>query len=246
MTRGGPATASTTLAIWSYQLGFGSLLPDFSSAAAVGNVLIIIAVIFGLDLHPRPQPTGGDMKPARSWWLTAVGVLFTAVDALPRLLDDQRLADEDIEHAQEPAEPDPDRRDARGLRGRHPPAAAVPRHQPAHRARHGRAHARARRAGRVLAGQAAAARRRRAELRAADRADDPGDRHGDGLLRDLPQARHPQHGLGPDPRRLDHRRAVRRAHLHRVHVAASPTSCCRPPGSTAPGTCGPSCRSSCR
>jgi multiple sugar transport system permease protein len=48
MTRGGPATASTTLAIWSYQLGFGSLLPDFSSAAAVGNLLIIIAVIFSL------------------------------------------------------------------------------------------------------------------------------------------------------------------------------------------------------
>jgi multiple sugar transport system permease protein len=48
MTRGGPATSSTTLAIWSYQLGFGSLLPDFSSAAAVGNVLIIIAVIFSL------------------------------------------------------------------------------------------------------------------------------------------------------------------------------------------------------
>lgn len=48
MTRGGPSTSSTTLAIWSYQLGFGSLLPDFSSAAAVGNVLIIIALIFGL------------------------------------------------------------------------------------------------------------------------------------------------------------------------------------------------------
>src|ERR1700730_3773841 len=48
MTRGGPGTASTPLAIWSYQLGFGSLLPDFSSAAAVGNLLIIIAVIFSL------------------------------------------------------------------------------------------------------------------------------------------------------------------------------------------------------
>lgn len=48
MTRGGPATSSTTLAIWSYQLGFGSLLPDFSSAAAVGNVLIVIALVFGL------------------------------------------------------------------------------------------------------------------------------------------------------------------------------------------------------
>jgi multiple sugar transport system permease protein len=48
MTKGGPATSSTTLAIWSYQLSFASLLPDFSSAAAVGNVLIIIAVIFAL------------------------------------------------------------------------------------------------------------------------------------------------------------------------------------------------------
>ena len=48
MTKGGPATSSTTLAIWSYQLSFGSLLPDFSSAAAVGNVLIIIAIIFAL------------------------------------------------------------------------------------------------------------------------------------------------------------------------------------------------------
>jgi multiple sugar transport system permease protein len=48
MTRGGPATSSTTLAIWSYQLSFGSFLPDFSSAAAVGNVLIVIAFVFAL------------------------------------------------------------------------------------------------------------------------------------------------------------------------------------------------------
>src|SRR5579872_916492 len=55
MTRGGPATSSTTLAIWSYQLGFGSLLPDFSSASAVGNVLIIIAVVFAL-IYIRARP----------------------------------------------------------------------------------------------------------------------------------------------------------------------------------------------
>lgn len=48
MTRGGPSTSSTTLAIWSYQLSFGSMLPDFSSAAAVGNILILIALVFGL------------------------------------------------------------------------------------------------------------------------------------------------------------------------------------------------------
>jgi multiple sugar transport system permease protein len=47
MTRGGPADASTTLATWSYQLAFGTALPDFSPAAAVGNLLIIIALVFG-------------------------------------------------------------------------------------------------------------------------------------------------------------------------------------------------------
>ena len=54
MTRGGPGTSSTTLAIWSYQLGFGSLLPDFSSGATVGTILILIAVVFGI-IYARIQ-----------------------------------------------------------------------------------------------------------------------------------------------------------------------------------------------
>ncbi|MGN7799489.1 carbohydrate ABC transporter permease [Leifsonia sp. 22587] len=54
MTRGGPGTSSTTLATWSYQLGFASTLPDFSPAAAVGNVLIIIALVFGI-IYIRTQ-----------------------------------------------------------------------------------------------------------------------------------------------------------------------------------------------
>jgi multiple sugar transport system permease protein len=54
MTRGGPADSSTTFAIWSYRLGFGSLLPDFSPAAAVGNLLIVVALIFGL-IYIRTQ-----------------------------------------------------------------------------------------------------------------------------------------------------------------------------------------------
>ena len=54
MTKGGPSGSSTTLAIWSYQLGFGSLLPDFSSAATVGNVLIVIALVVGL-IYARVQ-----------------------------------------------------------------------------------------------------------------------------------------------------------------------------------------------
>jgi multiple sugar transport system permease protein len=48
MTRGGPGDSSATLAIWSYRLGFGGGSPDLSPAAAVGNLLIIIAFIFGL------------------------------------------------------------------------------------------------------------------------------------------------------------------------------------------------------
>jgi multiple sugar transport system permease protein len=48
MTAGGPVNASTTLAIWSYRLGFGGESPDLSPAAAVGNLLIILALIFGL------------------------------------------------------------------------------------------------------------------------------------------------------------------------------------------------------
>lgn len=48
MTRGGPADSSTTLATWSYQLGFGSLLPKFGPGAAVGNLLIVAALAFGL------------------------------------------------------------------------------------------------------------------------------------------------------------------------------------------------------
>ncbi|MBX9397410.1 sugar ABC transporter permease [Streptomyces sp. TRM72054] len=48
MTKGGPADSSTTFATWSYQLGFGSLLPAFGPGAAVGNLLVVAALVFGL------------------------------------------------------------------------------------------------------------------------------------------------------------------------------------------------------
>jgi multiple sugar transport system permease protein len=54
MTRGGPADSSTTFATWSYRLGFGSLLPEFGPAAAVGNLLVVVALAFGL-LYIRGQ-----------------------------------------------------------------------------------------------------------------------------------------------------------------------------------------------
>ncbi|MBY8871683.1 sugar ABC transporter permease [Micromonospora sp. PLK6-60] len=49
MTRGGPTDSSTTFATWSYRLGFGSLLPEFGPGAAVGNLLIVVALIGGLS-----------------------------------------------------------------------------------------------------------------------------------------------------------------------------------------------------
>jgi multiple sugar transport system permease protein len=48
MTRGGPSGSSSTLATWSYELGFGSMLPRFGPGAAVGNVLILLAFVAGL------------------------------------------------------------------------------------------------------------------------------------------------------------------------------------------------------
>ena len=48
MTNGGPANASTTLAVWSYREAFGTGQPDFSPAAAVGNILILVALAIGL------------------------------------------------------------------------------------------------------------------------------------------------------------------------------------------------------
>jgi multiple sugar transport system permease protein len=48
MTRGGPTDSSTTFATWSYRLGFGNLLPAFGPGAAVGNLLIVMALVFGL------------------------------------------------------------------------------------------------------------------------------------------------------------------------------------------------------
>jgi multiple sugar transport system permease protein len=48
MTKGGPVDSSTTFATWSYRLGFGNLLPEFGPGAAVGNLLVIMALIAGL------------------------------------------------------------------------------------------------------------------------------------------------------------------------------------------------------
>ncbi|MEU1518595.1 sugar ABC transporter permease [Streptomyces sp. NPDC005811] len=48
MTKGGPADSSTTFATWSYRLGFGNLLPAFGPGAAVGNLLVVAALLFGL------------------------------------------------------------------------------------------------------------------------------------------------------------------------------------------------------
>ncbi|MGC4870115.1 carbohydrate ABC transporter permease [Micromonospora sp. DT53] len=48
MTKGGPTSSSATLATWSYRLGFGNLLPEFGPGAAIGNLLIVLALVAGL------------------------------------------------------------------------------------------------------------------------------------------------------------------------------------------------------
>ncbi|WNZ08090.1 sugar ABC transporter permease [Streptomyces sp. 11x1] len=58
MTKGGPADSSTTFATWSYQLGFGNLLPAFGPGAAVGNLLVVAALVFGL-IYLRVQRKQG-------------------------------------------------------------------------------------------------------------------------------------------------------------------------------------------
>ncbi|MCC3765632.1 sugar ABC transporter permease [Glycomyces sp. TRM65418] len=58
MTTGGPGNASLTLAVWSYREAFGTGQPDFSPAAAIGNLLIVIALVFGF-VHLRVQRIGG-------------------------------------------------------------------------------------------------------------------------------------------------------------------------------------------
>nr|WP_203453447.1 sugar ABC transporter permease [Jiangella aurantiaca] len=60
MTTGGPGNASLTLAVWSYREAFGTGQPDFSPAAAVGNMLIVIALAAGfvyLYLQRRQERT---------------------------------------------------------------------------------------------------------------------------------------------------------------------------------------------
>jgi len=54
MTKGGPTDSSTTFATWSYRFSFGNLLPQFGPGAAVGNLLIVMALLFGL-LYIRIQ-----------------------------------------------------------------------------------------------------------------------------------------------------------------------------------------------
>jgi multiple sugar transport system permease protein len=52
-TQGGPANSSQTLATWSYQLSFGPQL-QFGLGAAAGNILIVVALVFGL-IYIRSQ-----------------------------------------------------------------------------------------------------------------------------------------------------------------------------------------------
>ncbi|MGP3975022.1 carbohydrate ABC transporter permease [Streptomyces sp. 8N114] len=66
MTTGGPGNVSTTLAVWSYREAFGTGQPDFSPAATVGNLLILMALAFGfvyLQLQRRQDRQNLEEQP---------------------------------------------------------------------------------------------------------------------------------------------------------------------------------------
>lgn len=48
MTTGGPGSASANLAVLSYRHAFGTAQPNFSMAAAIGNILILLALAVGM------------------------------------------------------------------------------------------------------------------------------------------------------------------------------------------------------
>ncbi|MCI1788219.1 MAG: sugar ABC transporter permease [Actinomyces sp.] len=48
MTKGGPGNSSLTLAVMSYRNAFGTGQPDFSTASAIGNLLIVLALAVGI------------------------------------------------------------------------------------------------------------------------------------------------------------------------------------------------------
>ncbi len=236
MTKGGPSGSSTTLAIWSYQLGFGSLLPDFSSAATVGNVLIVIALVVGQSTRACSadwrcevatttvtravttrstrgrQRATGTPPAAKRWWRTALGVVLTAVMLFPVywMVNVSLTRDQDMRKS--PPNLIPIDGTLHGYSTVLGQAVAVPRHEPARRPRHGRADARAVGSGRLLARQAGPPGRRRHELRAPHRADDPAIIMAMGFYTIYVQL-----GIldtcGAHPRRLDDRGALRRAHL---------------------------------
>lgn len=58
VTQGGPANSSSTLTTYAYNLSFSQLL--FGQGAAVGNILILVAIVFaGLYLRAVRDPDGG-------------------------------------------------------------------------------------------------------------------------------------------------------------------------------------------
>ncbi|MBV2361928.1 carbohydrate ABC transporter permease [Streptomonospora nanhaiensis] len=64
LTQGGPANATQTLTTWAHALSFGEL--DFGLGAAVGNLLIVIALVFALvylrGLRTQPGAPGSGRR----------------------------------------------------------------------------------------------------------------------------------------------------------------------------------------
>ena len=229
MTARWPGGASTTFATWSYQLSFGNLLPAFGPGAAVGqhadrDDAHLRIVYFRIQRKAaRIMTTQAHVVQDRNR-LAADGLMLFPVYWMVNV---SFTRDQDMRKI--PPNWFPFHGTLAGYR-------AVLHQQGPYIATSivigfgtvALTLLLAAPAGYSLA-QAATAWRWRAQFRAPHRADDPGNHHGDGVLRHLPELQGDQHTAGPHRRRLHARRSVRSADLYRIHVGDPRRT---PPGGT--------------
>ena len=112
--------------------------PRSGPGAAVGNLLIIMALRLRPHLHPGPAKAAAVMTTTREpGGRPASGLVLTARHAVPGLLDDQRvLHPPTSDMRKSPPDLFPVARHPGRLPGGPRPAAALPRHQPARRPGH--------------------------------------------------------------------------------------------------------------
>ena len=79
--------SSQTLATWAYAMAFGkgsSAVIKYSEASVVGTILLVVALVMGfvyLAVQRRQEDAMNTVR--RTWWKTALGVVFIAIMLFP-------------------------------------------------------------------------------------------------------------------------------------------------------------------